>query len=430
MRALLLGVLLVAGSVHAQSWPAAAMLRETNSGTIALRTASGYTVGEVSRDQVQRTADVLERLAKVYGMETPHLYVTAAHAPNASASLRDGKPAIGITTGMLRIAGERDEYLAAVLGHELGHLHAGHGLAGRERSQIVTTFGVLVGAVVDIGLGLRGYYTGGAGAELGGLGANVVNAKFSRDQEHEADRLGTEAMAKAGYDPALAIGFWRQVAGTVSTGEGYWLNTHPPHAEREAELTARARELAPVFAQNRPKEEVTTSGVRETVILGTPLAPATEMQASAAISMLAPAAPVPAPAPRVRVTIPNADAEALGRQALQHLVGGNGQPRDHAKARAFGERATQAGDPVGKAVYGTVLREGLAGPANPVLGFQLLQEAAEYNVPWAHYQLGMAYRLGLGVAADRARALQHLSAAAPTIVEAQDLLSRIRAEAR
>ena len=248
LAGLLLCVVLGLGNARAQSWPAAAMLQETNSETIALRTASGQAVAEVSRAQLQRCSDVVQRLAKAYGIATPPLYVTASNAPNAFATTRDGNPSVGVTTGMLRLAGDRDEYLAAVIGHELGHLQAGHATARRERAAVVSTIGALMGAVIDVGLGWRGYNTGGAGIELGGFGANLLTAKFSRDDEREADRLGTEAMAKAGYDPAVAVGFWRQLASTVPTSEGYWLNTHPPHAEREAELAARARELAPVFA--------------------------------------------------------------------------------------------------------------------------------------------------------------------------------------
>ena len=164
---------------------------------------------------------------------------------------------------------------------------------------------------------------------------------------------------------------------------------------------------------------------REVIILGTPLVPAAEMQAAPAAQGLLTLA-----APTAFVTVPSADAAALGRLAYQHLGGRDGLPRDHAKARAYGERAAQGGDPVGKAVYGTLLREGIAGVADPALGLHLLKQAADSNVPWAHYQMGMVYRLGLGVPADRERALQHLTAAAPTVVEAQDLLSRIRSEAR
>lgn len=396
LAALLLGLALGAGSACAQTWSAAALLGEPGTGTIALRTGSGQLIAEVERARLLRCDWVLQRIARAYGIPTPELVVTASSAPNAFATTRKGRPAVGITTGMLRLAGDREEYLAAIIGHELGHLQAGHAQARRDHAAAVSTLGALVGAVIDVGLGWRGYSTGGAGIELGGLGARLLSASFSRDQEREADRLGAEAMAKAGFDPAAAVGLWRLLAQAGAGGEGYWLNTHPSHAEREAELTARARELAPVYAQN----------------IGANVAPAS----------------AESPAILAVATLAQEQAARQGRLALRHLLGGDGVIKDHARARALSEQAAQAGDPIGQAVFGTMLRDGIAGPADPARGVQLLQQAAEHHVPWAHYQLGVAYRHGLGIPADRQLAVRHLSAAAPTVIEAQDLLSRIKAE--
>jgi Zn-dependent protease with chaperone function len=387
------------GSAHAQSWVVATLLQESNAESVALYNASGYLVDEVPRAQLERCTEVLQRLAGAYGITTPPLYVSANHGANAFVLQRDGAPTVGITTGLLRLAGEHEAYLAAVIGHELGHLQAGHAAARVERAAAFSTLGALLGGAIDVALAWHGYGLGGVGVEWGGAGAKLLTAKFSRDDEREADRLGTQAMAQAGYDPAAAAGFWRLVAGTVPGNSGAWLSTHPSHQEREAELAARAKELAPVYAANRHKSEV----------MG-PL----PLEAMPRLAL--------APAP------PRVGRDSLGHMALMHLRGDSSFPRDPARARALSERASQAGDALGQAVYGTVLRDGIAGASDPPRGIALLKEAADRNVRWAHYQLGVSYRHGLGVQADRALAVHHLTLAAPSVIEAQELLSRIRSE--
>lgn len=346
---------------------------------------------EVPQAALQRGGEVLHRLAAAYGIPPPELVVTPSDAPNAFSNTRQGRPVIGLSTGLLRIAGDREEYLAAVIGHELAHLQARHAAQREEYSTVATFVGVVLGAAIDITLANRGRTTYGAGMLLGGLGGSLASARFTRDQEREADRIGTEAMARAGYDPAGAAGYWRLVATKLAGPDGSWFSMHPSHAEREAELSALAAQLQPLYEANRGK------------------------------ALLAGGVPV---------RVGYGDMATLGQQALLYLKGAGQQPKDPAKARAYGERAMQAGDPVGKAVYGTVLRDGIAGDADPARGIQLLQEAAEHHVPWAHYQLGVAYRNGLGVPIDRERALQHLGAAVPALIEAQDLLSRMRSESR
>ena len=262
LHAVVLALLLAAGLAHAQqfpTWPARKMLAETHTPQINLA-SHGARVDQVSRESVVRAVDVTERLAAAYDMPAPELLVAKQQGPNAFATLgAQGQPMMGISTDMLRLAGDDESLLAAVVGHELGHLKARHVSEGRQRAAVVTLLGALLGAAVDISQARQGRNTGGLGTVLGGVGANLMNAKFSRDQEREADELGVRAMAKAGFDPAGGVRIWQLMAQRKGAGasSGVWLDSHPSHPEREQAMAAAAAELRPVYLANaRPASAV------------------------------------------------------------------------------------------------------------------------------------------------------------------------------
>ena len=156
--------------------------------------------------------------------------------PNAFA-LPGGK--VIVTTGLLALVG-RDAELAAVLGHEIGHVMARH--SSEQGSQRVVA--ALGGSVLDAALRSAGGVTAGsrqlllgaygAGAEIG------VLLPYSRTHESEADRLGLIYMAGAGYDPSAAVTFWRKMAvhskrrGADKTPS--FLRTHPVDEQRIANI--------------------------------------------------------------------------------------------------------------------------------------------------------------------------------------------------
>jgi predicted Zn-dependent protease len=148
---------------------------------------------------------------------------------------------VGVYTGMLDVAANEGQ-LATVLGHEVGHVNARHG-AERMVTEHFITLALRLAAMLlalgdvqippDLLVAL-----GASAAELG------IVRPFSRAQELEADALGREYMAQAGYQPTEAIAFWRRMQ--QASGDGGpppFLATHPSNAQRIEELLERLTEL-------------------------------------------------------------------------------------------------------------------------------------------------------------------------------------------
>jgi predicted Zn-dependent protease len=144
----------------------------------------------------------------------------------AAAGARPNK--IGVFEGMFDVAAN-DDQLAAVVGHEIGHLAAEHSKE-RMTAQVVKDLGL---RVVYLLLRLGDVqYAADIAAALG-LGAEYgLVLPYSRNQELEADRLGLELMAEAGYDPAAAVELWRRMEAVAGDGPPGFLSTHPTPAAR------------------------------------------------------------------------------------------------------------------------------------------------------------------------------------------------------
>jgi predicted Zn-dependent protease len=151
--------------------------------------------------------------------------------PNAFA-LPGGK--IGVHTGLFGVARNQDQ-LATVLGHEVAHVLAGHANE-RVSTQFAAQAGlsavsVLAGAPSPAQQQLLGLL--GVGAQVG------VILPFSRAQEREADLLGLDLMAKAGFDPAQSVNLWQNMEAAGDGQPPEFLSTHPSHGTRIQDLKQR-----------------------------------------------------------------------------------------------------------------------------------------------------------------------------------------------
>lgn len=150
---------------------------------------------------------------------------------------------IGVHTGMLSIAKTQSQ-LAAVLGHEVGHVIARH---GSERvSQGMVAQGLTTAADVFLeskNPQSKAYWMAGLG-----IGAQYgVLMPFGRGQESEADEIGQELMAKAGFDPRESIELWKNMARAGGNSMPEFMSTHPSHSSRINALESQVSRTWPLY---------------------------------------------------------------------------------------------------------------------------------------------------------------------------------------
>lgn len=163
--------------------------------------------------------------------------------PNAFA-LPGGK--VGVNTGIFKVARNQDQ-LAAVIGHEIGHVIARH-----HEERITRQMGAQTGLSVVGALAGAAYGEGAASAvnQFGSAGAQTLFLlPGSRTQESEADVVGQRLMAEAGFDPAQAVNLWQNMMAASGGRSPQWLSTHPDPANRIRELQRDAPALKGVYEQ-------------------------------------------------------------------------------------------------------------------------------------------------------------------------------------
>jgi predicted Zn-dependent protease len=153
---------------------------------------------------------------------------------------------IGIYTGLLEVAQNQDQ-LATVIAHEVAHVLARHGNE-RLSTQYATSTGLDLVAMV------AGSDTATKKTALGllGLGAQVgVLLPFSRSQETEADVLGLELMAKAGFEPDQSVDLWHNMIAASDGAPPEFLSTHPSGESRIKVLQGRLPQAGTIAEQAR-----------------------------------------------------------------------------------------------------------------------------------------------------------------------------------
>lgn len=171
--------------------------------------------------------------------------VTVFKDDSANAfALPGGK--IGVNTGLFKAA-TNEHQLAAVMGHEIGHVLAHHGnervstnLAAQTGLQV--TAALLGGSAQQKSLTLAAL---GVGAQVG------VLLPFSRKHESEADHIGLMMMAKAGFDPRESVKLWENMAKLGGGKPPEFLSTHPSGERRMRDLSASMPEAMRLYEQAR-----------------------------------------------------------------------------------------------------------------------------------------------------------------------------------
>ncbi len=158
---------------------------------------------------------------------------------------------IGVNAGLFAFADEEDA-VASVLAHELGHLsqrHYARGQARAEQTQLPAMAAMLAGMLIAAG----GGGDAGIAAAMGSQAAFIQDQlAYSRRFEQEADRIGLQAMAQAGYDPQAMVRMFRAMQRQVSLQGGNppeFLLTHPLTESRISDAESRASQIEPAQAR-------------------------------------------------------------------------------------------------------------------------------------------------------------------------------------
>lgn len=146
-----------------------------------------------------------------------------------------------------------DGEIAAIMGHEIAHALREH---GRERmseqiaQQMATQGGVallVAGGVID------SKYAGIAATAAAAFTTLVVGLPHSRTQESEADTMGLELMARAGYDPREAVSLWKKMGAQGGSKPPEILSTHPTDSTRIRQIEAMLAKVTPLYEEARKK---------------------------------------------------------------------------------------------------------------------------------------------------------------------------------
>lgn len=151
---------------------------------------------------------------------------------------------MALYTGLIQKVDPTDDELAQVMGHEISHALANH-TAERMSVAMASQLGAIaVGVASDSAAGMAAAQTAAAVA---------ITLPNSRASETEADRIGIELAAKAGYDPRAAATLWQKMAKAGGGGPPQFLSTHPAPGNRQATLSALVPEMLPYYQKPGPR---------------------------------------------------------------------------------------------------------------------------------------------------------------------------------
>lgn len=151
---------------------------------------------------------------------------------------------MAIYTGLINKVEPTDDELAQVMGHEISHALANH-TAERMSVAMASQLGAMaVGVASDSATGM---------AAAQAAAALAITLPNSRASETEADRIGIELAAKAGYDPRAAATLWQKMAKAGGGSPPQFLSTHPAPGNRQATLAALAPQMMQYYQQPGPR---------------------------------------------------------------------------------------------------------------------------------------------------------------------------------
>ena len=207
--------------------------------------------GQLNRDPAltTRVRSIAQRLIPqtgVFRSDAPawSWEVNVIVSPDVNAWCMPGGK-IAVYSGLIQKLNATDDEIAAVMGHEIAHALREH---ARERASQQVNAGI-VATGVGVALG------GGQGSmDMASMVANLTyNLPNSRLHETEADRMGVELAARAGFDPRGAVSLWQKMARLAGGGPPQWMSTHPSSETRVRDLQDYSGRVMPLYEANRRK---------------------------------------------------------------------------------------------------------------------------------------------------------------------------------
>lgn len=214
--------------------------------TQTIKEAEGKKTLNADKAQLERVRTISNRLIAQVGVFRPDATkwaweVNVEKNDQLNAYCMPGGK-IMVLSGMMDKLKATDDELGAVIGHEIAHALREH---GRERMSqaYVQQFGLqALAAFVTKGA------AGGAIMQGAGMGSQLFFAlPNGREQEREADKMGLELAARAGYNPDAAVTLWEKMSAMNTSAPPEFFSTHPASANRIADLKALTPKVRPLY---------------------------------------------------------------------------------------------------------------------------------------------------------------------------------------
>lgn len=152
---------------------------------------------------------------------------------------------IAFYSGILEQLKLSDDEVAMVMGHEIAHALREHARERMGKSALTHGAARIGGAVAASVFGIDPRLTDG----LARGGANLLTLEFSREDESEADLVGMELAARAGYDPSAGVALWQKMSAASKGAPPQWLSTHPSGKSRIADIQRNLPKVTPLYEQ-------------------------------------------------------------------------------------------------------------------------------------------------------------------------------------
>jgi predicted Zn-dependent protease len=150
---------------------------------------------------------------------------------------------IAFYSGILSQLQLTDDEVAMVMGHEVAHALREHARERMGKATATNGVAAIGSTVASVFFGVSPQITDLVAKQ----GANLLNLKFSRDDETEADLVGMEIAARAGFDPRAGVTLWEKMSAANKGAPPQWLSTHPSGTTRIHEIQANLPKVMPLY---------------------------------------------------------------------------------------------------------------------------------------------------------------------------------------